>query len=337
MKFKWGKRSLTFMVIPDASRKVVRFRISTLLLYITPIAILSIICVTLFVHLENVKTALEKERLASELADKKQLYEQTLHHKDATIAQLQSEILDIAEQTEDVKLKVNELKRLEEEIRDVTASEKEEKDKGKGQVSIASVPEPRMETRGMGGRNEELSGQDTETLISMTKNELSKLDQEASELIASISISKDALIEHLRLMRITPSIWPTISYDTSSSYGYRRDPFTRKMAFHSGIDISGNTGDPIFVTAEGIVTSVGYDRSYGYNVIVKHASGLQTRYGHLKKYTVKVGQLLSQGEQLGLLGSTGRSTGPHLHYEVIKNGTIIDPMPYLQAAGKDEK
>ena len=318
MKIKMGKRSLTFMIIPDANRKVVRFRVSVLLLYLLPIILLSGLCVTLFVHMNNLQTEIEKQQLASELANKTAQYEQTLTNKDYTINELQSEIIDISSQTDEMKSKVDELKKLEQEIRDVT-----------GTASASSA------AAGGGGPTIELEADDTEHLIADTKERLTQLDMEVGTLLMDISSAKEDLIEHLRVLRITPSMWPTVSERITSTFGYRKDPFTRRAAFHSGLDIAGDSGDPIYASAEGVVKYAGYDSDYGYNVIIKHASGVSTRYGHMRKYLVKEGQKVAQGEKVGLLGSTGRSTGPHLHFEVIKSGNTIDPMPYLKTAGKD--
>lgn len=331
MRIKLGKKSLTFMIIPDANRKVIRFRVSVLLLYLFPVASLSILCVTLLVHLNNLQNKIEKNELANELAHKTQQYEQSINTKNETIAQLQNEIVDISSQTEDMKLKVEELKKLEQEIRGVTSGEPGDK----GPVSAALTSRKGLGARGVGGQSLEVGPAETNALITDTKQELSSLDVEVTVLFASISKAKEDLIEHLRLMRITPSIWPTVSYDISSRFGYRKDPFTRRPSYHAGVDIAGNSGDPVYATADGIVISAGYDRAYGNNVIVKHASGVSTRYAHLKKFSVKERQKISQGGQIGQLGSTGRSTGPHLHYEVIKHGETIDPMPYLEAARKD--
>ena len=160
------------------------------------------------------------------------------------------------------------------------------------------------------------------------------MSSDVGTLKTQLSVSREQLIKKLNLMRITPSIWPTVSTSISSRFGYRKDPFTRRAAYHSGVDISGNSKDPIYAAADGIVSEASYDSAYGNHVIIKHASGVSTLYGHMKKYLVKKGQLVKQGDQIGLLGSTGRSTGPHLHYEVIQKGKSIDPMPYLLSARK---
>jgi murein DD-endopeptidase MepM/ murein hydrolase activator NlpD len=122
--------------------------------------------------------------------------------------------------------------------------------------------------------------------------------------------------------------------DTSSGFGLRIDPFVNRPAVHTGIDFRGDTGEPIRVTAGGTVVSAGWSGGYGRMVEVDHGNGLLTRYGHLSEIDVKVGQSLKVGQPVGRLGSTGRSTGPHLHYETRLDGEAVDPLKFLQAGAK---
>lgn len=117
----------------------------------------------------------------------------------------------------------------------------------------------------------------------------------------------------------------------TSRFGYRANPFTnRGREMHSGVDLKGRKGDPVKVTATGKVTFSGYDGEYGNVVKVKHKNGYETRYAHLSKTKVKKGETVEAGKTIGLLGSTGRSTGPHLHYEILKNDKKINPEKYFK-------
>ncbi len=116
----------------------------------------------------------------------------------------------------------------------------------------------------------------------------------------------------------------------TSPFGYRRNPFTnRGREMHAGVDLKGRVGDPVKATAKGKVTFAGYKGDYGYVVMVKHNNGYETRYAHLTRTRVKRGEAIEAGEIVGLLGSTGRSTGPHLHYEVIQNDKKVNPSKYF--------
>ena len=119
--------------------------------------------------------------------------------------------------------------------------------------------------------------------------------------------------------------------DFSSPFGVRVDPFLHVPAMHTGIDFRGTYGEPIHATAAGTVTSAGWSGGYGQMVEVDHGNGLATRYGHLSEIDVKVGQSIRIGQVVGRLGSTGRSTGPHLHYETRVDGEAVDPQKFLKA------
>jgi hypothetical protein len=130
------------------------------------------------------------------------------------------------------------------------------------------------------------------------------------------------------LLASTPSIWPTKGW-LSSGFGYRTSPFTGRREFHKGLDISARLNAPILAPADGIVTFVGWDHGYGKSIIISHGHGIKTRYGHLQKPLVKKGQVVKRGDTIALMGSTGRSTGPHLHYEVHVNGMAVNPLRYI--------
>lgn len=115
----------------------------------------------------------------------------------------------------------------------------------------------------------------------------------------------------------------------SSLYGTRKDPFSGKLRTHRGVDIAGPAGMPLIATAAGVVVEAGQRGGYGLMVEIQHGNGLATRYAHAIELTVKVGEIVSKGQQVAVMGSTGRSTGPHIHYEVLKNDRQVDPDYYI--------
>ncbi len=138
-------------------------------------------------------------------------------------------------------------------------------------------------------------------------------------------------LEHrAALARATPAIWPALG-PLSSSFGTRRDPFTLEASLHPGLDLDVDHGAPVHVTADGIVSEARYHPEYGNLVIVSHGFGIETRYAHLSGFAVKRGAAVSRGQVIGLAGSTGRSTGSHLHYEVWIAGRAVNPFRYLVA------
>lgn len=136
-----------------------------------------------------------------------------------------------------------------------------------------------------------------------------------------------------QLANATPSIWPTRG-GLTGFFGGRSDPFTGEPGYHTGIDISAGKGQPVYATADGIVESAAYTGDYGNLVVLKHAFGLSTRYGHLSAYHVKPGGSVTRGDVIGYIGSTGRSTGAHLHYEILVNGQLMNPLTLLTSQAR---
>jgi murein DD-endopeptidase MepM/ murein hydrolase activator NlpD len=130
------------------------------------------------------------------------------------------------------------------------------------------------------------------------------------------------------LANATPSIWPAHGWLTGT-FGGRSDPFTGEPGYHQGIDIATEKGEPVYATADGTVESASYTGDYGNLVVIAHGFGLTTRYGHLSAFAQKVGHEVKRGDIIGYVGSTGRSTGAHLHYEILANGKLINPLQLL--------
>ncbi|WP_394730384.1 M23 family metallopeptidase [Altererythrobacter sp. GH1-8] len=119
------------------------------------------------------------------------------------------------------------------------------------------------------------------------------------------------------------------SYRLSSGYGMRNHPVLGRRKAHKGIDLAAPTGTPVYATADGIVTKAKWFSSYGLYISIDHSADLETRYAHLSKLAVEAGEFVKKGDLIGYVGSTGRSTGPHLHYEVRIDGVAVDPLPFM--------
>jgi murein DD-endopeptidase MepM/ murein hydrolase activator NlpD len=123
-------------------------------------------------------------------------------------------------------------------------------------------------------------------------------------------------------------MWPVAGW-LSSPFGARRDPFTGGADFHPGLDISADYGQPVHATADGVVASAASSGNYGNLVVIEHGYGITTRYGHLSRFAIKAGQQIHRGDVLGYVGSSGRSTASHLHYEILVNGRLTNPLKLL--------
>jgi murein DD-endopeptidase MepM/ murein hydrolase activator NlpD len=128
-----------------------------------------------------------------------------------------------------------------------------------------------------------------------------------------------------------PSSKPLGTATFTSGYGVRSDPFRGQAAMHAGIDLAAPTGTAVYATADGVIDHASWEGGYGNMVEINHGKGLQTRFGHLSRILVQNGQMVHRGDLIALVGSSGRSTGPHLHYEVRMDGHAVNPLPYLQS------
>lgn len=145
-----------------------------------------------------------------------------------------------------------------------------------------------------------------------------------------LSLSRMAALE--RGLDGVPQVMPSRIENISSGFGFRSDPFTGEGAMHSGLDFRGPQGAPIHAAANGRVSFVGTKAGYGNVVEIDHGNGLMTRYAHMSKFAARPGQPVTAGHVIGAIGSTGRSTGPHLHFEVRINGRAVNPRPFLEYA-----
>lgn len=127
-----------------------------------------------------------------------------------------------------------------------------------------------------------------------------------------------------------PSFSPLARSAITSRFGYRSHPISGEKKMHAGIDLAASAGTPVYATALGVVSMSGWLGGYGLLIKLEHANAVQTRYGHLSRIAVRDGQIVEPGELIGYVGSTGRSTGPHLHYEVRLRGVAVDPLSYLR-------
>lgn len=192
----------------------------------------------------------------------------------------------------------------------------------------------REATDGIGGSDS--NPIDLDMLASIDKEELIKKInsslREMSEKVAKLEDAKKEFKKYLESQSIRlasiPSMWPVVG-TISSPFGKREAPFSEGNEFHRGVDIRAPYGSPVKAPADGIVREIGYQSAYGRYLELDHKNGFVTKYAHLSKVLVKEGVQVKKGQVIGLVGTTGNSTGPHLHYEVIFKGVPMNPKPYL--------
>jgi murein DD-endopeptidase MepM/ murein hydrolase activator NlpD len=188
---------------------------------------------------------------------------------------------------------------------------------------------------GLGGPEGAASGPGVRLSTTARERQISTmqrdLDQVSAEGESERRIQEELakfLNERRSVLAATPSIWPTRGWVTSG-FGYRISPWTGERHFHAGLDITTRSGSPVFSPAEGIVTFAGFEGAYGRLLVINHGHGLVTRYGHLSDFKSEVGQKVKRGQRVASVGSSGRSTGPHLHYEILLSGVPANPRYYI--------
>ena len=161
---------------------------------------------------------------------------------------------------------------------------------------------------------------------------LERLSHQLEDRSSQLQVLESVLMNRSLQAEVLPGGQPIAQGWLSSRYGMRTDPFTGRRDFHAGVDFAGKEGSPVVATAAGVVTWAGNRSGYGRLVEINHGNGYATRYGHNRRVLVKAGEAVKKGQVIAEMGSTGRSTGPHVHFEVLRNGRAVNPTKYIQAA-----
>jgi murein DD-endopeptidase MepM/ murein hydrolase activator NlpD len=316
---KWLNTRLKFVLIPDANKPVRHYSVPKIFFVAIPaLIILLAISSVIFIYF-NTSHASQVQQLKQSLAASETSYEGLLQSKEEQIAVLESDLASLSEQAEQVETKMSEIAELEDQLKE-----------------IAGIEEPAIPlSDGQGGEEFAVPTDNVPNLASETKQSFSEMTSLIDAMKPSLESTMEALIDYQRILDLTPSIWPADSRRITSTFGVRRDPLTGRSALHNGLDLGGNRGDPIYAAADGVIALSEREYPYGNNIIIDHGRGIKTRYLHLNERHVEVGESVKKGQLIGELGNTGRSTGPHLHYEVIVNGENVDPMPYIKEDRKE--
>ena len=239
-----------------------------------------------------------------------------------------------AREIENFKLRYAILNKKMDQI-DEVLSNVEERDNNLYRVYFNTSPIPEEQRKaGFGGVNryKELEGYNNSELVVNTSKRVDVISKELAIQSKSLDEILKLAKEKNKLLAAIPAIQPVRNENLkqiASGFGYRSDPFTKVRKFHAGMDFSAKTGTPIFATGDGVVERADATASgYGNHVVIRHGFGYETLYGHLSKYKCRAGQRVKRGDIIGYVGSTGRSEGPHCHYEVHKNGEVVNPLNF---------
>jgi murein DD-endopeptidase MepM/ murein hydrolase activator NlpD len=249
---------------------------------------------------------------------KKRAYE--LHQLRQEAQTQRSQIHFFSARIEDLERQLSGLKEFDRKIRIIANLER-------GQETTPSM--------GMGGgpspsdiRDTLKMEKDGKGLVQQMRSDVERLHGEAKSRGESLSELEKLLESKKEVLNHTPSVWPLMGWLTSG-FGFRTNPFTGLNQMHEGLDISNRVGSPVIAPADGIVTEAGNDQVHGRLLVISHGLGMTSRYSHLNKFFVKAGQKVKRGDKVAEVGMTGKTTGPHLHYEVRLNGIPVNPQRYI--------
>lgn len=193
---------------------------------------------------------------------------------------------------------------------------------------LAGVEDTPAQQMAAGGSSFDLKGLSPKASQAVIEAEINTLRERSGVLQDTFRVLDSAFQKQSLLLSSTPSIYPVHGL-LGNGFGWRRDPFTGMRDFHQGLDLVAPIGTKVVAPADGIVTKVGPAGGFGNSVFISHGYGIITRYGHLASYNVKVGQRVKRGDVVAMVGTTGRSTGPHLHYELLVHQRNVDPIKYI--------
>ncbi|MDU2065288.1 MAG: M23 family metallopeptidase [Sporomusaceae bacterium] len=304
-KAKPDKREYTLMLVPHHGKDVRSIRIP---IRYFKYAVSSVLVVTLLFFGTLFHLQYKSARAVFDKSEYVRL--QQVNHEQ------EQEIINLAQQAAKLQENMNRLNALDADIRRMLNSEEA------AQTSRSmEAPRPTGAFNGQGGPG-------PIPQITDIASNLNSLDQAINAREQSLLEIKQRIADKNAKLAKTPSIWPAEG-DVTSRFGYRSSPFGGGADFHPGIDIANNYGTPVHAVADGVVIYADWYSGYGKLVQIDHGNGIVSFYGHNQALLVKVGQTIKKGDVISEMGSTGLSTGPHVHYEIRVNGTAVDPTSFL--------
>jgi hypothetical protein len=298
--FHMWKDKITVMVLPRSDGEIKQYSIPVKLLWTAGIMGVCFVLVNLFLLADYFDTRVDQARLEQLTWENKLLSDQ-FTELEQSIASLKDNYGTLVAKEEAIRT-IFDLPEIDPEVR---------------MLGVGGPTDPAMEQVTPSTAEAMEVTTDVDELL-----RLSKFERDRYQEVYDLLENKRDRLDHM------PSIMPTRGY-FSRGFGYKDDPFTGFKQFHSGLDIANRRGTPIHATADGKVVSVQVNGGMGKMIAIDHGYGYKTRYGHLDKYNIKVGQAVKRGDIIGYMGNTGYSTGPHLHYEVLYHGKPVNPFKFI--------
>ncbi len=299
-------KKFTVLVIPEGTEKTKRTAISSSVLKAGAMIVAGFLVVFSFLVYEF----LHQQYQGHELFKARKL-----------VVEQNNQIMDFANKIHTLQTRLESLQQFDLKIR-ILANIENAASKKENTYSIGG---PTINT---GGYPVPLSGVSKEMLVKKMEMDINDLLSKTGMEEQSLQEVYENILDKKDLLLATPSIWPVRGF-ISSGFGWRINPITGGKEFHEGLDIATQSGNPIRAPSNGIVSYAGWESGFGNTVVIDHGYGITTLYGHMSKIEVKTGEIVKRGQTIGLVGDTGFSTGPHVHYQVMINGIPVNPMRYL--------
>lgn len=336
-------RRMTLLVIRDAQQPPKQLHCSTAAVILVPTLVIASIS-TLVIGLQ-IRSSHIISQMETNLAVQNLQMEVTVADKDEAIGRLRREVMELTNQATSIRERLQRITELEQQMQQFIRKygNSSSANSHKSTVTPLSRDVPGHtggeliavhENTVLLARQAMDDFQEIESLLDTVERTVPRSIQQANAVQQNLERQQAAQLLQTRRLALAeqgkPSIWPVGSRRMTSSFGYRSDPFTGISAFHSGLDIAGQTGDPVYAAGAGTVLEANSSGARGKCIIIQHPDGLQSWYMHLSGMQVAPGDRVQKGQTIGLLGSTGRSTGPHLHFQIVKHNQSVDPLLYVQ-------
>ena len=301
-----AKKSFTLMVIPDHDAPVKRYTIQRSFLMQVGMGLMLVVGLA-------AGASLHYFQVAADASENRILREENLT--------LRSQLKSVRERIEHIGSTLDRVERFDQKLRAVTLLSDPQRNLAMGPTE----PEPGTTSPTSDTQFTQLTTTDTPNAL---MGRLDKLSAEATRQETSLQELQAYFQDQKSLLASTPSIWPARGWVTSD-FGQRLDPYTADRVMHAGLDIAAPHGKEVYSPSDGTVVFAGLEGGYGNVIVIDHGYGIKTRYGHLAKMLVKAGDKVKRGGLIAAVGNTGRSTGPHLHYEVRVNGVAQNPRKFI--------
>ncbi|MBP1903551.1 murein DD-endopeptidase MepM/ murein hydrolase activator NlpD [Paenibacillus turicensis] len=316
-------RQMTILVVREAHQPVRQIQLSKPLIIVVPmVALLSIS--GLIVHMK-LQSNQQIAQLQQQVYAQQYQFDVVVTNKEQAITRLQNEVIQLSAEAKNMVGKLERVSALEDELQRFINKYHT------GSKVPASASKDSDDFNGLGGEFIAVHDNEIDQLAIETHQDYEMINKMLNEMEKNLPITLKRARQTQYSLSGTPSGWPTLSTRLTSNFGYRTDPFSGKAAFHAGIDIGGKIGDPVYAAAAGTVITSEASSSRGNYIVIQHPNGIQSWYLHLQKSVVAKGEQVTKGQNIGKLGNTGRSTGAHLHFEIMKNNQLVDPLNYVSS------